>query len=69
LELFYQDGRVEYELPHVRGKAAAMRMDSLLDRLAEQRYEAVREVLVKMLAFSVWRAPGREKGSRHFRIG
>jgi hypothetical protein len=55
LELFYQDGRVEYELSHVRGKAAALRMDSLLDRLAEQRYEAVREVLVKMLAFSVWR--------------
>src|SRR5438093_2562436 len=55
LELFYQDGRVEYESPHVRGKAAALRLDSLLDRLAEQRYEPVREVLVKMLAFSVWR--------------
>ena len=55
LELFYQDGRVEYESPHVRGKAAALRLDSLLDRLAEQRYEPVREVLVKMLALSVWR--------------
>ena len=55
LELFYEDGRVEYESPHVRGKAAALRLDSLLDRLPEERYEPVREVLVKMLAFSVWR--------------
>jgi hypothetical protein len=55
LELFYDDGRVEYESPHVRGKAAALRLESLLDRLPEQRYEPVREVLVKMLAFSVWR--------------
>jgi len=39
----------------VRSKAAALRLDSLLDRLPEQRYEPVREVIVKMLAFSVWR--------------
>jgi len=55
LELFYADGHVEYESPHVRGKAAALRLESLLDRLAEQRYEPVREPLVKRLAFSVWR--------------
>jgi hypothetical protein len=55
LELFYEDGRVEYESPHVRGKAAALRLESLLDRLPEPRYEPVREGLVKMLAFSVWR--------------
>ena len=55
LELFYNDGRVEYESPHVRSRAAALRLDSLLDRLAEERYEPVREVLIKMLAFSVWR--------------
>jgi len=55
LELFYDDGHVEYESPHVRGKAAALRLESLLDRLAEQRYEPVREPLVKRLAFSVWR--------------
>jgi hypothetical protein len=54
-ELFHEDGRIEYESPHVRDKAAALRLDSLLDRLAEERYESVREVLVKMLAFSVWR--------------
>jgi hypothetical protein len=55
LELFYDDGRVEYESPHVRSKTAALRLESLLDRLPDQRYEPVREVLVKMLAFSVWR--------------
>lgn len=54
-ELYYEDGRVEYESPHVTGKAAALRLDSLLDRLADQRYEPIREVVVKMLALSVWR--------------
>ena len=66
LELFYDDGRVEYESPHVRSKAAALRLDSLLDRLPEQRYEPVREVLVKMLAFSVWREhPNVKKLPQH----
>jgi hypothetical protein len=55
LELYYEDGRVEYESPHVSGKAAALRLDSLLDRLADNRYEPLREVVVKMLALSVWR--------------
>lgn len=55
LELFYDGGRVEHESPRVRGRAAALGLDSLLDRLAEERYEPVREVLVKRLAFSVWR--------------
>jgi hypothetical protein len=55
LELYYADGRVEYESPHVSGKAAGLRLDSLLDRLADNRYEPLREVVVKMLAFSVWR--------------
>ena len=54
-ELFYDDGRVEYESPHMRSGAAALRVSSLLDRLAEQRYEPIREVVVKMLALSVWR--------------
>jgi hypothetical protein len=54
LELYYEDGRVEYDSPHVSGKAAALRLDSLLDRLADNRYEPLREVVVKMLASSVW---------------
>jgi hypothetical protein len=55
LELYYDDGRIEYESPHVSGTAAALRLDSLLDRLADERYEPIREVVVKMLALSVWR--------------
>ena len=55
LELFYEGGRVEQESVRLRSKAAALRLDSLLDRLAEQRYEPIREVVVKMLALSVWR--------------
>ena len=55
LELYYEDGRVEYESPRVSGTAAALRLDSLLDRLADKRYEPLREVVVKMLALSVWR--------------
>lgn len=55
LELFYADGRVDYESPQVTGKGAALRLTSLLDRLADNRYEPIREVVVKMLALSVWR--------------
>ena len=54
LELYYLDGRVEYDSPHVRGGAAGLRLDSLLDRLAVPGYEPLREVVVKMLASSVW---------------
>jgi hypothetical protein len=55
LELYYEDGRVEYESPHLSSRAAALRLDSLLGRLADERYEPLREVVVKMLALSVWR--------------
>src|SRR5215472_10181623 len=54
-ELYYKDGRVEYETSHVRGKAAALRLASLLDKLADSRYEPLREVVAKMLALSIWR--------------
>jgi hypothetical protein len=54
-ELSYPDGRVGYESPHFRGKAAALRLDSLLTRLGDDRYEPLREVVVKMLALSIWR--------------
>jgi hypothetical protein len=54
-ELNYQDGRVEYESAHFSGKAATLRLDSLLARLGDNRYEPLREVVVKMLALSIWR--------------
>lgn len=55
LELYHADGRVEYDSPHGLSRATALRMDSLLSRLADKRYEPIREVVVKMLALSVWR--------------
>jgi len=55
LQLYYEDGRVEYESPHIFSRSTALRLDSLLSRLADKRYEPLREVVVKMLAFSVWR--------------
>ena len=55
LELFYDDRRVEYDSPRLRSRAAALRLDSLLNRLADERYKPIREVIVKRLAFSVWR--------------
>ena len=53
LELYYQDGHMEYDVPRVQGGGAALRLDSLLDRLADPLYEPLREVTVKMLALSV----------------
>src|SRR5215468_4622365 len=54
-ELNYEDGHVEYDSPHFNGKATALHLDSLLARLGDDRYEPLREVVVKMLALSVWR--------------
>jgi len=54
-ELHYVDGRVEYELPSVSSAAAALRMAGLLDNIGRTPYDALREILVKTLAQSVWR--------------
>ena len=54
-ELQYPDGRVEYELPSVSSAAAGLRIAGLLDNIGRTSYDAVREILVKTLAQSVWR--------------
>jgi hypothetical protein len=54
-ELHYPDGRIEYELPSVSGAAAGLRIAGLLDNIGRTRYDALREVLVKMLAQFAWR--------------
>ncbi len=54
-ELRYPDGRVEYELPQVSNAATGLRVVSLLDQIGRTKYDAFREILVKMLARSVWR--------------
>ena len=54
-ELHYLDGRVEYELPSVNSAAAGLRVAGLLDNIGRTPYDALREVLVKTLAQSIWR--------------
>lgn len=53
-ELRYANGRVGYELPLIGGPATALRLSSLLDRIAEETYEPLRATFVRMLAYSVW---------------
>lgn len=53
-ELHYADRRVEYEVPRVNSAAAALRFTGLLDQIGRTKYDALREILVKMLAQSVW---------------
>ncbi len=54
-ELHYPNGRVGYELPSVSSAAAGLRIAGLLDNIGRTPYDALREILVKMLAQSVWR--------------
>jgi hypothetical protein len=54
-ELHYPDGRIEYELPAVSNAAAGLRVVTLLDQIGRTRHDALREILVKMIAKSVWR--------------
>jgi hypothetical protein len=54
-ELHYDDGRIEYELPHVNGAAAGLRLSSLLDQVGRTQFDPLREVMLKMLAYSTWR--------------
>jgi hypothetical protein len=54
-EIHYVDGRVEYELPRARSVAAGLRLSTLIDNIGETRYDELREVMVKMMAYSIWR--------------
>jgi hypothetical protein len=53
-ELHFNDGRIEYELPHVRADAVGLRLSELLDTIRATDYEPLRELLLKMLAYSIW---------------
>ena len=54
-ELHYPDGSIQYELPHVSSPGAGLRVSTLVDNIAQTRYDALRELMVKMLAYAVWR--------------
>jgi hypothetical protein len=53
-ELHYPNGRTEYELPRVSGDAAGLRLVSLLDHVGRTEYDPLREIMLKMLAYSAW---------------
>ncbi len=53
-ELHYDDGRVEYDLPHVKDVATGLRLSSLLDQIGRTPYEPLRQLMVKMLAYAIW---------------
>jgi hypothetical protein len=55
LELHYPDGRVGYEVPGEESSAARLRMASFLDEIGRSRDDQVRQYLVKMLTWPVWR--------------
>ena len=63
-ELYYADGRVEYELPRVNSAAAGLRMAGLLDKIGRTRSDELREHMVKMIAYSIWRAHPEVKTMR-----
>ena len=54
-ELHYPDERTEYELPSVSSEAAGLRMAGLLDSIGRTPSDALREILVKTVAQTIWR--------------
>ena len=54
-ELRYLDGKVEYVLPGVNSKAAALRVVSLLDEIGLAESDRYREYLIRQVARAVWR--------------
>jgi hypothetical protein len=53
-QITYDDGHVEYELPHVNDEAAGLRVSSLLEQIGAVRYDPLRELILKMLAYASW---------------
>lgn len=55
-EVHYADGRVDYEIPRVSNAATGLRFAGVLDQLAEVTYAPLRAAMVKIVAYSVWKA-------------
>ena len=53
-ELHYPNGRVEYDLPHASNTSAGFRLATLIDNIGRTDSDDLREVMVKMMAYSVW---------------
>ena len=53
-ELYYPDGKIEYDLPEVADVATGKRLANALDYIGHTPQEKLRETLIKMLAYSAW---------------
>jgi hypothetical protein len=54
-ELHYLDARLEYALPSVQSKAAALRLESLLDEIGHAESDRLRQYLIRAITRSIWR--------------
>jgi hypothetical protein len=53
-EIKYSDGHTEYDLPHVKSSATPIRLCIMLDYIGGIKYEPLRELMFKMLSYSIW---------------
>ena len=53
-EIIYEDGSAEYELPIVNNGATGLRLSTFLFQLTHTQYDALRELIMRMLAYNVW---------------
>ncbi len=54
-ELHYPNGQVDYEVAGADSEESAVRVSTLLDELGRTTSDPLREVMMKLLAQSVWR--------------
>jgi hypothetical protein len=53
-EVIYPSGATQFELPSVATTETGRRLPTLLDFIGATRYEPLRQLILKMLAYSVW---------------
>ena len=53
-EISYPNGDIEYDLPRVYDKEAGARLTSLFEQVGRIQYDPLREMTLKMLAYSSW---------------
>ncbi|MFN2507390.1 MAG: hypothetical protein ABR589_01300 [Chthoniobacterales bacterium] len=53
-ELEFSDGRVEHDLPIVDNPESTLRLATLMDQIGQLRSDPMRELLIKLLASSIW---------------
>lgn len=54
-ELHYQDGRIEYQVPHGDAAGSEVRLATLFDLIGHFENRVVREGLIRLLAEDTWR--------------